>query len=175
MHRPATFRVSQSPGCVHKGLLEFGNRAYQCALGRSGVSQIKREGDGATPAGTWKLRCLYYRPDRGDRPRTLLPCLPLKPDDGWCDDPSSSFYNRPVSLPFAASTEHMWREDELYDLVAVLGHNDAPAIPGRGSCIFLHVARPDYSPTEGCVALHRRDLLQIFAVSDNNSALLIVR
>ncbi|MBF0268065.1 MAG: L,D-transpeptidase family protein [Alphaproteobacteria bacterium] len=131
---------------------------FRCALGRSGVSTAKREGDGATPAGRFPLRRVFFRPDRLDPPLTRLPVLALHPDDGWCDDPGHLDYNRPVRLPFAASHEKMWREDALYDLGAVLGHNDAPPVPYLGSAIFLHVAKPDYAPTEGCVALALDDL-----------------
>ena len=123
----------------------------------------KREGDGGTPVGTFALRRLLYRPDRAAAPATRLPVQALTPADGWCDDPDDRAYNRPVTLPFAASHEKMWREDNIYDVVVVLGHNDDPPVAGRGSAIFLHVARPDYRPTEGCVALALDDLLRVLA------------
>ena len=132
-----------------------------CALGRGGIIADKREGDGGTPAGLWPIRRVLYRPDRMARPKTDLPLAAIAPDDGWCDDPADPAYNRPVKLPYAASHEAMWREDGLYDLVGVLGHNDDPPEPGRGSAVFLHVARPDYAPTEGCVALALPDLLML--------------
>jgi L,D-peptidoglycan transpeptidase YkuD (ErfK/YbiS/YcfS/YnhG family) len=142
------------------GLLDLGDRAARCALGRGGVApaDIKREADGRTPAGVWPIRRLLYRPDRGPAPSTRLPRAAIGPADGWCDDPADAAYNRPVRLPYPASAEALWREDALYDLVVVLGHNDAPVIPGAGSAIFLHVAAPGYAPTEGCVALARADL-----------------
>jgi L,D-peptidoglycan transpeptidase YkuD (ErfK/YbiS/YcfS/YnhG family) len=137
----------------------------RCALGKGGVAAMgaKREGDGATPAGLWPLRRLFYRPDRMDAPKTRLPIAALKPTDGWCDAPGDPAYNQAVTLPYPASAEHLWREDGAYDLIVVLGYNDAPVVPGRGSAIFLHVARPDYSPTEGCVALAKDDLLEVLA------------
>ena len=113
--------------------------------------------DGASPAGTWPIRRLLYRPDRG-LPPTALDAAPIQPDDGWCDDPGDPAYNRPVRLPYPASAEAMWREDHLYDLVLVLGHNDDPPVARMGSAIFLHLAKPDYAPTEGCVALSRADM-----------------
>ena len=120
----------------------------------------KREGDGATPVGRFALRRLLYRRDRlPAAPATALPAAVIGRDDGWCDDPGDPAYNRPVRLPYPASHERLWREDGLYDLVVVLGHNDDPPVPGLGSAVFLHVARPDYGPTEGCVALARDDLL----------------
>lgn len=133
---------------------------WRCAIGRGGVRRHKREGDGATPVGAWSLRRLLYRPDRLSPPETALPSAPLAPDDGWCDDPADPQYNRPVRFPFAASHERLWRDDEIYDLLVVLAHNDDPLRPDAGSAIFLHVARPDYGPTEGCVALARDDLLR---------------
>lgn len=144
---------------------EIGGRRFACAIGRGGLRPAaeKREGDGATPLGRWPLRRLLYRPDRGGPPATALPLAALAPDDGWCDDPASADYNRPVRLPFAAGHEKLWREDGLYDLIGVLAHNDDPPRPGAGSAIFLHCARPDLGPTEGCVALARADLEAVLA------------
>lgn len=133
----------------------------RCALGRGGIGFKSGEGDGITPIGTWPLRRLFYRPDRMDLPITQLRSDPIQPDDGWCDAPEDSNYNRLVTLPYPVSCETMWREDALYDLVVVLGHNDDPVIPGAGSAIFMHLARPDFSPTEGCVALAQQDLLHL--------------
>jgi L,D-peptidoglycan transpeptidase YkuD (ErfK/YbiS/YcfS/YnhG family) len=143
------------------GPLAFGGRDYPCILGRSGILKDKREGDGATPAGRFPLRRLFYRPDRLARPATRLPISPLQPEDGWCDDPEDSAYNRLIRLPYAARHETLWREDGLYDLLIVPGHNDDPPVPGLGSAIFIHVARPDGGPTEGCVSLALADLLDL--------------
>lgn len=129
-----------------------------CTLGPSGIVQRKREGDSATPAGRWPLRCVLYRADRLQRPRTGLPVYPIGCDDGWCDDPSDRFYNRPVTLPYAASAEALSRDDHLYDLLVVLGHNDAPVRPGHGSCIFFHLMSLSRDSTEGCVAIARTDM-----------------
>lgn len=139
--------------------------ARACSLGRSGVVPAERkcEGDGASPAGRWVMRHVFYRPDRETPPATGLPLVPLRKDDGWCDDPASVLYNRPVSLPFARSHERLWREDGLYDLIVVLGHNDDPPVAGLGSAIFVHVRAPDGGPTEGCVALARGDLIDLLA------------
>ncbi len=106
---------------------------------------------------------MLYRADRGPAPACRVPVEPLAPDDGWCDDPAHRDYNRPVRLPHPARHERMWREDGAYDIVGVLGWNDAPVERGRGSAIFLHLARPDYAPTEGCVALSERDLRAVLA------------
>ena len=152
-------------------------REAPCALGPTGVVEAaaKREGDGATPLGAWSMRRALYRPDRGARPVTPLPLATIAEDDGWCDDPANEAYNRPVRLPYPASAEAMHREDGLYDLVVVLGYNDEPPVAGRGSAIFLHVARPDYGPTQGCVALARPDLEAVLALAEPGSVLEIVR
>ncbi len=145
------------------GRFVFAGRSYACALGRAGVSLEKREGDGATPAGTLPLRRLFWRPDRLTRPGTVVPAQPLATDIGWCDDPAASAYNTEVRLPCAVAHERLWREDSLYDLIGVLGWNDSPVVAGRGSAIFLHVAAPGLAPTAGCVALARDDLLAVLA------------
>lgn len=147
------------------GFLDLGGEKVRCALGRSGVKPAadKREGDGASPAGVWPIRRVLYRPDRGPVPATAFELQPISRHDGWCDDPKDSAYNRPISLPYPASAEHMWMEGGVYDIVVVLGHNDDPVVPGMGSCIFLHLSKPDYSPTQGCVAIARPDLEALLA------------
>ena len=134
---------------------------FPCALGRAGCRVRKREGDGATPIGHWRLRAVLYRPDRVQRPRTHLPVRAIRPCDGWCDAPADRNYNRPVRHPYPASAERLWRADGLYDIVVVLDCNDRPRVRGRGSAIFMHVAKPGYAPTEGCIALARAHLLRL--------------
>jgi len=151
----------------------WGERRFRCAIGRGGFSGRKREGDGATPVGTWPMRRLLWRADRLPAPTTGLPASPIGREDGWCDDPLHPDYNRPIRLPFAASHEKLWRRDRVYDLIVPLGYNDAPIEPGRGSAIFLHVARRGFSPTEGCVALRRADLLEVLAGADTSSHVII--
>ncbi len=155
------------------GTLEGAGLAVRCALGRGGVKPAaeKREGDGASPAGLWPIRRVLYRPDRGGAPETALPAAPLSETDGWCDAPEDALYNRPVTLPYRASAERMWREDGLYDIVVVLGHNDDPPAPGLGSAIFWHLARADYQPTEGCVAVARADMLAALKIARPGDAL----
>lgn len=143
------------------GHLELEGQVFPCRLGRSGLSADKREGDGATPIGRWPLRAVLYRADRVARPQTSLPVRAIAADDGWCDAPADDDYNRPVRLPHPASCETLWREDHLYDVLVVLGHNDNPPKPGLGSAIFLHVAPPEGKPTQGCVALALEDLLTV--------------
>lgn len=150
-------RVRRSIGAPHHGKLIVAGRALPCALGRSGLTWHKREGDGATPCGRHDLLRLFFDP-RAGRPRSHLPLWATKPTMGWCDDPGHRRYNRLVELPFPASHETMRHDDGLYAMVAEIDWNVRPAIKGRGSAIFMHVARPGFQPTEGCVALRPRDL-----------------
>ena len=151
--------VSRDPDRTWRAV--FGAQNWRCAIGPAGVTTDKCEGDGATPFGCFPLRRVLYRPDRLTPPDTLLPVKPLIPEDGWCDDPGDTAYNTQVRLPYAASHERLWRDDGVYDAIVILGHNDDPPRPGAGSAIFLHVARDDYAPTQGCVALALPDLLTV--------------
>lgn len=139
--------------------LHFSNRSLVTLIGRNGISNDKHEGDGTTPAGLLPLRRLLYRSDRLSAPTTSLPCESLREDDGWCDDPIDPNYNCQVQLPYPARHECLWRNDHLYDIIGILGYNDEPVIPGRGSAIFLHIASPDGEPTAGCISLSSDDVL----------------
>lgn len=158
------------------GELDIDGRRVRCALGRAGVRPAadKREGDGASPLGVWPIRRVLYRPDREPAPRTRLPVAALAPDDGWCDAPEDPAYNRPVRLPYPASAEELWREDRVYDLIVILGHNDDPPVSPMGSAIFLHLIQPDGSPTAGCVAIQREDMLDLLARAQPGDALAIL-
>ena len=145
------------------GFIRLPGLQWRCAIGRGGIALHKAEGDGGTPAALLPLRRVLFRADRGAAPRTAVPVEPIGPTDGWCDDPDDSRYNRAVRLPYPARHEELWRRDAVYDIVGVLGWNDAPVLRGAGSAIFLHVARPDYAPTEGCIALAEPDLRALLA------------
>ena len=156
--------IVASRGAEGAARLAWPGRSVRCAIGRGGIRADKREGDGATPAGRFPLRQALYRPDRLAPPPTRLALQALGATDGWCDDPADADYNRFVRLPHPARCEALWRADALYDLLIVVGYNDAPVQPGRGSAIFIHVAAPGYKATEGCVALALPDLLDLAAV-----------
>ena len=160
--------VEGRAGNIH-GVFRCGGIAVPCSVGRSGLSRDKHEGDGATPTGRFILRRLLYRTDKMPRPETKLPLDAIAKDDGWCDDMTHPAYNQPVKLPFAASHEELWRADNLYDLIVVLGHNDAPVVPGLGSAVFLHVRAPDGGATAGCVAIEHDDLLAALRIVDTGS------
>ncbi|MED6311473.1 MAG: L,D-transpeptidase family protein [Pseudomonadota bacterium] len=155
------------------GLLVRENRTFRCAIGRSGITNDKREGDGATPIGEFYLREIYFRPDRLKSPQSNLPITAIGPDDGWSDDPADPDYNRRVAIPHAFRHETLWRSDSLYDIVVPLGYNDEPTVSGLGSAIFLHIASDQYTATEGCVALARNDLLEILKDCDHTSVVIV--
>jgi L,D-peptidoglycan transpeptidase YkuD (ErfK/YbiS/YcfS/YnhG family) len=153
--------VRAKPGAPARGVLFAGPLVLPCALGRGGIRHAKRESDGATPAGRFALGAARFRPDRTQRPATLLKARPLRPGDGWCDEVGDRNYNRPVPHPYPVSHERLWRDDGLYDILIEIGCNVRPRVQGGGSAIFLHIARPGLTPTEGCVALSRRDLARL--------------
>ena len=166
--RNDTIDVSAPVGAI-QGTLRFGSLQYSCMLGRSGIVANKREGDGGTPAGEFPLREVRYRPDRFAAPPVThgLHITASRESDGWCDAPSDPSYNRLVQLPYGASAEKMWRDDHLYDVIAVIGYNDSPPVAGLGSAIFLHCARElgdgGLGPTVGCVSLRKPELLAVLA------------
>ncbi len=159
----AEFRAN-AKGEFH--LIEDGaSHIFRCALGQAGLKSAleKREGDGASPIGFWPFRHVFYRADRLEKPVTDLPVTALQADDGWCDAPENHQYNKAVKLPYPASHERLWRSDAVYDLIIVLGFNDEPVISGRGSAIFLHLARETYTPTRGCIALNLTDMKTVLS------------
>lgn len=153
--------VTRRPGAPMRGILRFGALALPCAIGRAGVTRLKREGDGATPAGCYALLHGFARTDRIGRPATRAPLRAIAPHWGWSDDAGSPRYNRLVTLPVRESAERLWRDDRLYDVVIVLDYNIAPRRRGRGSAIFFHVAHDALTPTEGCVALRLADMRRL--------------
>lgn len=156
-----------------QGRLTYGPFVMPCTLGRSGRRILKREGDGASPVGSWALRFVLYRPDRMRRPSTGLLLRALRPDDGWCETVGDRNYNRNVRHPYPNLTDRMWRADGLYDIVVVLGHNDTPRIQGRGSAVFLHISRDTGGPTAGCVGLKRAHLLRLLALISRRARIII--
>ncbi|MBL96065.1 MAG: hypothetical protein CFH06_00011 [Alphaproteobacteria bacterium MarineAlpha3_Bin5] len=145
------------------GWLCFKNKYFKCSIGSAGLSKCKHEGDKTTPVGTFKLRNGLYRADRIPKPISVIEFNKINENDGWCDDPKDILYNKRVSLPCAASHELLWRKDQLYDLIVVIGFNDKPIIANRGSAVFLHIAEPNYKATRGCVAVSYENLLELLA------------
>ena len=154
-------RVRRGAAGRSRGVLLAGHHAIPVVLGRSGIAADKREGDGATPRGRFALIRLWWRADRAPRPRTLLPVRRIDPALAWCENPADRRYNRPFRRSANEPGDRLWRPDHLYDLMIEISHNTRPRVAGRGSAVFLHVARPDRSGTAGCVALDARDLWRL--------------
>jgi len=159
--RISLLRVRPLASDRSRGWLTAGPLRIPCALGPAGVVKVKREGDGGTPAGRFRLLWGYYRPDRPRPPASGVPLIPMRRDQGWCEDPASPRYNRPVRLPAAEGADRMWREDHLYDLTFVLDQNFSRRAKGRGSAIFFHLARAGLAPTAGCVAISPSDMRKL--------------
>ena len=145
--------VTPRPGRRSLGWLRAGSLLLPVALGRAGVRANKREGDGSTPRGKFRPVRLWWRSDRSVRPRTLLPISRIGPTDAWCEDPADRRYNRAFRRGRAEAGDRLWRDDRLYDVIVEIDHNARPRVAGRGSAVFLHIARPGFAPTAGCVAL----------------------
>ena len=170
--RPILVRRAARNRCQAR--IAFGHRVRQAALGRGGIRVLKREGDGGTPLGRFPVRQVLYRADRVRRPRTRLPLRAIRDRDGWCEDPADRNYNRPVKLDEGRRAESLKRDDHLYDLVLVLGYNDRPRVKGKGSAIFIHLAREGFQPTDGCIALSRHDLTMLLAELEPDSTIWIL-
>jgi L,D-peptidoglycan transpeptidase YkuD (ErfK/YbiS/YcfS/YnhG family) len=155
--------VRRKPAQRSRGVLQAGSLALPVALGRTGIKANKREGDGATPRGNFRLKRLWWRADRHPRPATLLPVRHIAPDDGWCEEPSNRLYNRRIKMPPNSKADRLARTDHLYDFIIELDHNTRPRVAGRGSAVFIHVARPGFAPTAGCVALAMNSLRRLLA------------
>ena len=154
----ATINVRPRPGLRSQGWLRAGSLILPVALGRAGVKANKREGDGGTPRGSYRPVRLWWRGDRLRRPQTLLPARRIGRADAWCEDPADRRYNRSFRRSANEPGDRLWREDGLYDLLLELDHNTRPRVAGLGSAVFIHVARPGFAPTAGCVALRLHDL-----------------
>jgi L,D-peptidoglycan transpeptidase YkuD (ErfK/YbiS/YcfS/YnhG family) len=155
--------VRRRAGNPRQGWLTAGALALPVALGRDGIKANKREGDGGTPRGTFRLKRLWWRAERHARPPTLLPSRRIKPDDAWCEDPADRHYNRPVKLAPASNADRLARADNLYDFIIEIDHNTRPRVKGRGSAVFIHAARPGFTATAGCVALELGALRKLLA------------
>ena len=155
--------VRPKAGNSRRGWLTAGPSSLPVALGRGGIKANKREGDGGTPRGTFRLKRLWWRAGRHPRPATLLPVRPILPDDGWCEDPADRHYNQRIKIPSRSKADRLTRDDNLYDFIIEIDHNTRPRIAGRGSAVFIHVARSKFAPTAGCVALEINALRRLLA------------
>ena len=165
MRKRSLSRVSvrRKPGHPTRGWLTIGPHALPVALGRGGIKANKREGDGGTPRGTFRPKRLWWRADRHPRPATALPVQPIGPNDGWCEDPADRHYNQRIKIPANSPADRLARADRLYDFIVEIDHNTRPRVAGRGSAVFIHVARPGFAPTAGCIALTTPALRRLLA------------
>jgi L,D-peptidoglycan transpeptidase YkuD (ErfK/YbiS/YcfS/YnhG family) len=157
----SVIRIRAAAGNPRRGWLTAGGLTVPVALGRGGIKADKWEGDGGTPRGTFRPRQLWWRADRHPRPKTLLPVRAIQQEDAWCEDPSSRHYNQPMRLAGDGSGDRLTRADHLYDFIVEIDHNTSPRVAGRGSAVFLHLARPDFSPTAGCISMTQSAMLRL--------------
>ena len=165
--------VRTAPGTRTRGWLTAGPLAFPVALGRGGILANKREGDGATPRGVFRALRLWWRADRAPRPTTLLPVRRIAPDDAWCEDPTDRRYNRPIRMAPGQTGDRLRRDDHLYDFIVEIDHNTRPRIAGRGSAVFIHLARPGLGPTAGCVAMPKVRLDQLLKMLGTGTRIVI--
>jgi L,D-peptidoglycan transpeptidase YkuD (ErfK/YbiS/YcfS/YnhG family) len=171
--RLAAVKVRRRAGEPTRGLLMFNGQTIPVALGRGGLKANKREGDGGTPIGTFRPLRVWWRKDRHARPATPLPVRAIQPGDGWCEDPSSGRYNQPVRLAADSGADRLTRTDHLYDYIVEIDHNVRPRIKGRGSAVFLHLARAGFAPTAGCIAMTRGSMLRLLGRLDRRTRIVI--
>jgi L,D-peptidoglycan transpeptidase YkuD (ErfK/YbiS/YcfS/YnhG family) len=155
------------------GYLKYKNFKYRCALGKAGVNKKIKEGDNITPKGVFKITKIYYRPDKIKIIKTNIKRIKITKKMGWCDDPISRFYNRQIKLPSKFSYEKLYRNDDLYDLIAVINYNTNPIIKNKGSAIFIHISKNSYKKTSGCIALKKKDLINILTNIKKNTKIKI--
>lgn len=167
--------VRPKPGNRSKGLMHVGGTVFPCALGRGGITANKREGDGGTPLAAMRILGGYFRRDHFPPRGSRLKMSPITSDLGWCEVPADRNYNRPVKMPYGASHERMLRDDRLYDACLVLDWNIRPRLRGRGSAIFFHLARPDFTPTAGCVAVTHAVMRRLLPLLSRHTVLTVKR
>ena len=155
------------------GYLKYKNLKFRCALGKNGIKKKIKEGDNVTPKGIFKITKIYYRQDKIKKIRTSIKKIKIKKNMGWCDDPDSNFYNKQIKIPNKFSYEKLYRNDRIYDLLAVLNYNINPVVKNKGSAIFIHIAKSNYRPTAGCIALKKFDLVKLLQIIKKNTKIKI--
>ena len=158
---------------IKKKTLIYKGYKLKCSIGKSGKTNSKKEGDLATPIGTFGIGALYYRKDRIKLPRCKLVKKIIKKNMGWCDDVKSKFYNKEISFPFKYNAEKLYRKNNIYDLVINIKYNQKPIIKGKGSAIFLHITNKKYKSTKGCIAIKKNDFLEILPKINKKTKIII--
>ena len=154
-------------------LLLYKGYKLKCSIGKSGVTQSKKEGDLTTPKGLFGLGLLYYRKDKIKLLKCKIKKRVIKKSMGWCDDSKSKKYNQEISFPFKYGAEKLYREDKIYDIFINIKYNQFPIVKGKGSAIFLHLSNKKYKPTSGCVGIQKKDFLKILPLINKNTKISI--
>jgi len=158
---------------IKNHLLLYNGYKLKCSIGKSGLNYHKKEGDLTTPKGTFKLGTLYYRKDKIGKLKCAIKKKIIKKKMGWCDDVNSKKYNREITFPYKYNAEKLYRKDRIYDLFINIKYNFQPTIKGNGSAIFLHIAKKNYLPTKGCIAIKKSDFLKILPLIKSNTKISI--
>tara|TARA_B110000967_G_scaffold182943_1_gene201245 strand:+ start:1177 stop:1668 length:492 start_codon:yes stop_codon:yes gene_type:complete len=158
---------------LKKNFLYFDKYKIKCALGKRGITSKKKEGDGKTPIGTYKLNSIFYRKDRISKIKTTLKKIVIKKNMGWCDDVTSKHYNKMIRFPFNLSAEKLWLENNIYDVIIVINYNLKPVIKNKGSAIFLHIAKRNFLQTEGCIAITKKNIILLASKINNNTKITV--
>ena len=159
---------------LKKKFIYFEDYKIKCAVGKRGITSKKAEGDKCTPRGRFKLKYIFYRKKRIKRIRSKLKLIPIKRNFGWCDDIRSKFYNKFIKFPFKYKAEKLYIKTNIYDIIVVLDFNLKPIKKKKGSAIFLHISKKNYSPTLGCIAVSKSNLKKIISRIDKNTFLKII-
>jgi L,D-peptidoglycan transpeptidase YkuD (ErfK/YbiS/YcfS/YnhG family) len=155
------------------GYLEYRNIKFRCSLGKAGIHKKIKEGDNITPRGTYKILSIYYRQDRIKKIKCQIKKIKITKKIGWCDDLNSKYYNKQIKLPSKLNHEILYRKDDIYDIVCIINYNINPILKGRGSAIFLHIAKKKYQKTKGCIALKKNDLIKLLTLIKKNTKIKI--
>ena len=159
---------------LKKKFIYFKDYRAKCAIGKRGITGSKVEGDKCTPRGRFKFKYIFYRKERVKKIYSKLKAIPIKKNYGWCDDANSKSYNKFIKFPFKESAERLHIKENVYDIIVVINFNLSPIKKKKGSAIFLHVAKKNYSPTLGCIALSKKDLLYLLSVINKKTFLKIL-
>ena len=158
---------------IKKHFLLYKGYKLKCSIGKSGVTQSKKEGDFTTPKGLFGLGLLYYRKDKVKLLKCKIKKRAIKKGMGWCNASKSKKYNQEISFPFKYGAEKLYRKDKIYDIFINIKYNQLPIIKGKGSAIFLHLSNKKYKPTHGCVAIKKKDFLKILPLINNKTKISI--
>ena len=158
---------------IKKHLLLYKGYKLKCSIGKSGITNSKKEGDLTTPKGIFKLGLLYYRKDRNKSLKSKLKKRTIKKNMGWCDDIKSKKYNKEIQFPFKYGAEKLYRKDKIYDILVNIKYNHSPIVKGKGSAIFLHLTNKKYKATKGCIAIVKKDFLKILPLISSDTKILI--